>query len=131
MSIGILHDRGRGKAALYCNTTNTAFGPLFEDPDLAECFLGWFHVYGPSTPPAHRPDPRFLDDGVLAQLVSEWRATPPCADCGHPLGEGPAGRLCAHCESAALRRRRKGRIASLLTAPLPDEAPLPDAVAAD
>jgi hypothetical protein len=47
MSICILegqkvNEDGSTRAVLYCNTTGTAFGPLFIDADEAEAFLTWW-----------------------------------------------------------------------------------------
>jgi len=38
------------RAVLYCNTTGTAFGPLFIDADEAEAFLTWWGSQQTSLP---------------------------------------------------------------------------------
>ena len=120
MSISVLYDRARGKAALCCESRDTAFGPCFKDEDHAECFLAWFRMFGPAppppAPPGSRPDPRLIPAGVLEALVERWRATPPCIDCDHPVGEDPIDRRCVHCASAQVRRQRQVRLAALLNA---------------
>lgn len=44
MSVGIIGDANR--AALYCDTTDVAFGPVFESTDHAEDFLAWLGRVG-------------------------------------------------------------------------------------
>lgn len=65
-----------GQAALFCSTSNTAFGPLFHSGDEARDFLDWY---------AKRPDARELravDGRLLSLYVLHFRrevmdATPP------------------------------------------------------
>ena len=69
MSVCVL--RGENEAAMYCNTSDWAFGPVFSGPyaaDDAEAFLTWhFKKYG---------DPRSCDDSELERHYGEWRALP-------------------------------------------------------
>lgn len=70
MGCRILYDPKVG-AALYCSTTDWAFGPLFESVEQAEAFLEWV----PS-------DPRRYPDYKLQGLKSEFtRKAVECADC--------------------------------------------------
>ena len=64
MSVQILE--GASNACLYCNTTDWAFGPLFEDAEQAERFLRWL----PET-----PDVRLYTDKQLEQLYYDFRKT--------------------------------------------------------
>lgn len=67
MSVRILHDDGT--AALYCSTTEIAFGPLIHDEtdhdavERAEAFIRWLPQ-----------DARHYDEKALLSLFSEWRA---------------------------------------------------------
>ena len=71
MGVRILSDHYYSLAALYCSTTEQAFGPLFHEEDghdateRAEAFLEWL------TP---RGDARRLTDADLRAAHSEWRA---------------------------------------------------------
>ena len=57
--------RGDRCAALRCNTTNRAFGPVFATADEAEEFLEFLHS-----------DPRSLDDtGDMHRIHQKWRKT--------------------------------------------------------
>ena len=60
MSVQILE--GERNACLYCNTTDWAFGPLFEDADQAERFLEWLP-----------DDARTYSDKRLEQLFYDFR----------------------------------------------------------
>jgi hypothetical protein len=109
MGCRIMHDREQNIAALYCSTTDTAFGPLFSDIDLhvrpndanyyvpqdaderAEAFLRWMQRSCVKS-----GDPRALDDSELQRAYSTWlaqeaeqykRENPEtCYDCGEPVG---------------------------------------------
>jgi hypothetical protein len=86
-----MHDREQNIAALYCSTTDVAFGPLFNDgehweaDERAEAFIRWLYV-----------DPREFSDAGLMERYSEWltqedaqykRENPEhCQDCGEPVG---------------------------------------------
>ena len=64
MSVSILHDREAHVAALYCTTSDTAFGPVFtgDDPEgQADHFLGWL----PN-------DPREYPADELERLHVRW-----------------------------------------------------------
>lgn len=64
MSVCILWDDSADKAALYCTTTDWAFGPVFQGPEAqeqAQAFLDWLNV-----------DPRQLEDSVLERLYNNW-----------------------------------------------------------
>jgi hypothetical protein len=67
MGVRVLHDVQEGHACLYDSVTETAFGPLFEDGDAAEAFLGWVtdKAWG---------DVRMLSDSVLRSRFNEWTA---------------------------------------------------------
>ncbi len=91
MGCRIMHDREQNIAALYCSTTDVAFGPVFNDGDnweaeeRAYAFCRWLNV-----------DPRTFDDGELLGRYSTWlaqedaqykRENPEhCQDCGEPVG---------------------------------------------
>lgn len=66
MGCRILYDKDADMAALYCSTTDVAFGPIFYDEGEgadaeAELFLKWLRV-----------DPRSFSDGELQSKYSEW-----------------------------------------------------------
>jgi hypothetical protein len=69
MGCRIMHDREQNIAALYCSTTDTAFGPLFNDgehweaDERAEAFLRWLRI-----------DPRKFDESHLQERYSAWLA---------------------------------------------------------
>jgi hypothetical protein len=91
MGCRIMHDRELNVAALYCSTTDVAFGPLFEESDKweaderAEAFCRWLVT-----------DPRILSESDLMARYSEWRSQEDaqykrenpehCQDCGEPVG---------------------------------------------
>ena len=91
MGCRILHDRENNIAALYCSTTDVAFGPVFYDEggkdadERAEAFLRWLP-----------DDPRRYDESELQSRYSAWlaqeaeqelRENPPsCPGCGEPIG---------------------------------------------
>ena len=50
MAVEIAHDARRRVAVMYCNTSDTAFGPIFTGPGAAEdaeAFLDWLQARGP------------------------------------------------------------------------------------
>jgi hypothetical protein len=51
-------------ACLYCSTSMTAFGPIFEDEFEAEAFVKWL---------PNEPDPRQYSSEKLDDLYCEWR----------------------------------------------------------
>jgi hypothetical protein len=97
MGCRIMHDREQNIAALYCSTTDTAFGPVFNDgeqweaDERAEAFLRWMQRSCVKS-----GDPRALDDSELHTAYSTWlaqedaqykRENPEhCQDCGEPVG---------------------------------------------
>ena len=62
MSVQILE--GDRNACLYCNTSDWAFGPLFEDADQAERFLKWL---------PEAPDVRLYTDKQLEKLYYDFK----------------------------------------------------------
>ena len=100
MGVRILHDRESDVAALYCSTSDVAFGPLFygtrerEGDERAEAFVKWL-------PQDAR---RYTDRELMQQFVmwqgqeeDYWRSqdAPKCDDCGKPVAANTA--LCAAC----------------------------------
>lgn len=71
MSVRILHDHDQNLAALYCSTSDVAFGPVFYDSDdskhgpedRARAFLRWLPQ-----------DARRYDHAELETKYSEWLA---------------------------------------------------------
>ncbi|HZO51192.1 MAG TPA: hypothetical protein VFB63_00680 [Bryobacteraceae bacterium] len=69
MGVRILYDAEGDLAALYCSTTDVAFGPVFYDGDehnageRAEAFTRWL-----------KRDARTLTDSELQRAYSEWLA---------------------------------------------------------
>ena len=69
MGVHTLIDRKNNQAAMFCSTTDWAFGPVFSDTethDAAErvdSFLRFLKV-----------DPRTLDEPELEKKYGEWRA---------------------------------------------------------
>jgi hypothetical protein len=100
MGVRILHDNDRNMAAIYCSTTDLAFGPVFyadrehDADERAEAFLRWLPK-----------DARVYDGAELSLAFSEWLAqelaqwqreeAPKCDDCGEPIESGAA--LCKSC----------------------------------
>jgi hypothetical protein len=69
MSVEVIHDKDKCLKAFFCNTTDVAFGPIFQRDEEPEIFMTWLQEkhqvrYG---------DPRQLESGDLALKVSEWR----------------------------------------------------------
>ena len=58
--------RGVTRAVMVCNTTNIAFGPLFDDHDEAQGFLDWHEAQG-------YPDPRTVTGKELDGRYIEYR----------------------------------------------------------
>jgi hypothetical protein len=117
MGVRVLYDSDQNIAALYCSTTDVAFGPLFQDDgqhdgdERAESFLRWLPTaprwirYEKTADFGRDHDPRQLSDNGLQQAWSDWLVqetaqwtredAPKCEDCGEPVGEGNA--LCPAC----------------------------------
>lgn len=89
MGIHILHDRHHGTAAMYCSTTDWAFGPVFSESEdgehdaveRVEAFLRWLarcDTWGQydRTPAlgGRRRDARQLTDAGLERAYADWRA---------------------------------------------------------
>ena len=70
MGISILEGdydgRGVTRAVMVCNTTDRAFGPLFDDHDEAQGFLDWHEAQGYS-------DPRTVNDDELDNRYIRYR----------------------------------------------------------
>lgn len=62
MAVEILVDDSSGRQVLICNTTDVAFGPVFNSDELANEFLEWL-----------KKDPRDLTQMELSHKVGEWR----------------------------------------------------------
>ena len=62
MSVQILRDTEDGSKAMYCTTTDWAFGPIFGEDEEPDEFLDWLVT-----------DPRKLTDPQLILKVAEWR----------------------------------------------------------
>lgn len=62
MGLQIIIDDSTGIQAFMCNTTDVAFGPVFQSDESAEEFLDWLGT-----------DPRGLEDAELSSKVNEWR----------------------------------------------------------
>lgn len=69
MGVHTLIDRKNNQAAMFCSTTDWAFGPVFNDSDdhdaadRVDSFLRFLRV-----------DPRTLADNELESKYAEWRA---------------------------------------------------------
>jgi len=77
MSVEIIHDVRRSTAALYCNTTDWAFGPVFTGPGCdqdAQDFLAWIARSPGSTWIAETACPRLADACVHAAC---WTGSSP------------------------------------------------------
>ena len=68
MSVGILS--GEYHQALYCSTTDVAFGPLFSADDDVQSFLEWLSI-----------DPRTITETELVSKKNEWSELPICTWC--------------------------------------------------
>lgn len=60
MSVGVI--TGDNRQALYCDTTEVAFGPTFGVEEDVESFIQWLDV-----------DPRAISVSALIERVDEWR----------------------------------------------------------
>jgi hypothetical protein len=78
MGVSVIRDRQSGIAAMYCNTEDRAFGPVFTEDEDPEDFMEWLrtsdvpwavgsHVSGDGTDPRHYPP------GDLEEVVNHWR----------------------------------------------------------
>ena len=70
MGVRILSDRDSDQAALFCSTTEWAFGPIFHDDgdhdadERAEAFCRWLGAR----------EPRRMTDAELRAAYQEWRS---------------------------------------------------------
>ena len=85
MGVRILEDSGAGLAALYCSTSDVAFGPVFYDDarrayDKAQEFLDWLD-HAPNWASyekasdlwlGNRHDPRELTNAGLQLAYADW-----------------------------------------------------------
>lgn len=75
MGLRILHDASGGSAALYCSTTDWAFGPVFHETEdamaseHAECFVQWLPQ-----------DARRYTDMELERKYADWQGLAKCWD---------------------------------------------------
>jgi hypothetical protein len=75
MGVRILYDRSAGHAALYCSTSDWAFGPVFIEDDTAsaadqaEVFTDWL-----------TQDARRYTDSELSAKYAEWLGLAKCWD---------------------------------------------------
>ena len=91
MGVRILHDSESNQAALYCSTSDFAFGPIFNDGDdgehyandRAEAFLRWldyapnWREYDKETPliiSVRRRDARELTQRGIEMAYHDWLA---------------------------------------------------------
>ncbi len=65
MSVQVLFDKVVNRSALYCNTTDKAFGPLFTGAEAID-FLDWIIDRG--------RDPRDMNENTLDVWVRTWQA---------------------------------------------------------
>jgi len=61
MSVHLLTDTDSGATALYCSTTDWAFGPVFEAREEAEAFLRWLRPLDPRSMSEANLHARFSD----------------------------------------------------------------------
>lgn len=84
MAVEIIHDRARQVAAMWCNTTDTAFGPVFTGPtayDDCEEFIEWLRARGTQFLAPRRfrdetrdgSDPRDWTEAGIVWVVNRWR----------------------------------------------------------
>lgn len=102
MSISLLTNSD-GHAAMYCNTTMVAFGPVFEGTpggpdgeDEASAFLDWAAAKGikPRQIPEHE-----LTDAIAAFMKAPWCQM--CLDCGEISVVLHDGTVCVGCAEGA------------------------------
>ena len=84
MGVRVAHDRRNEIAVLYCSTSGTAFGPIFEGSEAdteAEDFLTWLRENEETVSWAvavardgDGTDPRHYDAGELERIVNHWRS---------------------------------------------------------
>lgn len=65
MSVRVLESRDGKMAALYCSTTDWAFGPVFQSDEAAEDARAFLKFLG--------CDPRTLSEKELETCYSDWR----------------------------------------------------------
>ncbi len=86
MGVRIVHDRDQGLAALFCSTSDFAFGPVFsrtrehDADERAEAFLQWLD--GPADWPkyerlstlfdGYRRDARMLSESGIQSAHADW-----------------------------------------------------------
>ena len=82
MGIQILHDKEQNWAAMFCSTTDVAFGPVFynfrehDAYERVESFLRWIQktedwpCFEENALPGR--DPRYLTDSGLQMAYSAW-----------------------------------------------------------
>lgn len=72
MGVRTLTDPEEGKSVLYCSVADTAFGPVFTEPETADDFLDW------ANGKEDLEDLRLLLPDQLASAITYWRvATTP------------------------------------------------------
>ncbi len=86
MGCRVLYDSDQNQAALYCSTSDVAFGPVFSDweqhdaQERAEAFLRWLqseacaYARFEQTVVGARRDARLLTDSGLQSAYSAWLA---------------------------------------------------------
>ena len=81
MAVEICHDARRHVAVMYCNTSDTAFGPIFTGPSCvedAEEFIEWLRVFGKTMIPimylviGDGSDPRDWEPRGLEIARNKW-----------------------------------------------------------
>ena len=83
MGVRILRDEANALAALFCSTSDFAFGPVFHDADghpadeRAEAFIRYVNAYPENNPTSGlfgKFDIRHLSDEQLERKYAEWLA---------------------------------------------------------
>ena len=84
MAVEVAYDGGKGVAVMFCNTSDTAFGPVFTGATAeqdAEDFIEWLRENEESVSwsvasaqTGDGRDPRDYDAGELERVVNHWRA---------------------------------------------------------
>lgn len=83
MGVRILHDEKNAMAALFCSTSDFAFGPVFHESEgrpayeRAEAFIKYVNAYPENNPTSGlfgKFDIRHLSDEQLERKYSEWLA---------------------------------------------------------
>ena len=62
MAVEIIQDKETGKQAMFCNTTDIAFGPIFRPDENVEHFIDWL-----------KWDARSYGNDKLLKKQEEWR----------------------------------------------------------